>query len=529
MSRRIAGLWLLWWTALALRTDSDSNDEDRYKKGLEIWVYTLNLGKLSRPRNRAGLEDMVDNVLAKARDQRIKLVSVNFQEAPSEKTFFIRPVTGWRVIRTRHLCNEQLHAIQITCDFALFSYLYIADYRTKRQMPVDGDIRGVRTLVFTQKQLRQLESTDTVDDKYAEGCGAGKESKELPETYWGGVLHDDALRPDIDGIKAAQRCHGVAVKHATWSCTSSRPTWVLLKTVSVQAPKEDYLGVAAKATLITRYRVHYVHGGANHKIDFIVSTSHLGAIPNAKDMFRMSERSQELGQAMDALKVVSDNYTVPAFMTGDWNFRMVPFDSLAEFSNFTGLDYTGPVLHLVNGSVRPAWVTRSPMRPGVAYEEMRVAAVALQPQYISKMRWLQSLNPGLNWLYQHFTTVWKRAPTCRFLESHLRAPLSTIPAVVLENYANEAVLPSADFLSLDGGKWELFKEEGFDLTKAQSWKGTPEESLVTRLPSYCDQIFWSKGIHKISMGTAWSVLGDSLRAMMQSDHNMLELKAVLWL
>mmetsp|Transcript_50096 Transcript_50096/g.103506 ORF Transcript_50096/g.103506 Transcript_50096/m.103506 type:complete len:161 (+) Transcript_50096:1-483(+) len=160
---------------------------------------------------------------------------------------------------------------------------------------------------------------------------------------------------------------------------------------------------------------------------------------------------------------------------------------------------------------------------------MRVAAVALQPQYISKMRWLQSLNPGLNWLYQHFTTVWKRAPTCRFQESHNRAPASTIPFVVLENYASEEVLPSADFLSLDGGKWELFKEEGFDLTKAQGRKGTPEESLVTRLPSYCDQIFWSKGIYKISMGTAWSVLGDSLRAMMQSDHNMLELKAVLGL
>mmetsp|Transcript_24488 Transcript_24488/g.57642 ORF Transcript_24488/g.57642 Transcript_24488/m.57642 type:complete len:506 (+) Transcript_24488:27-1544(+) len=505
MSRRIAGLWLLWWTALALRTDSDSNDEDRYRKGLVIWVYTLNLGKLSKPENRAGLEDMVDNVLAKARDQHVKLVSVNFQEAPSEKTFFIRPVTGWRVIRTRHLCNEQLHAIQIKCDFALFSYLYIADYRTERQMPVDGDIRGVRTLLFTQKQLRQLQSTDTVDDKYAEGCGAGKESTELPATYWGGVLHDDALRPDMEVIKAARRCHGVAVMH------------------------EDYLGVAAKATLITRYRVHHVLGGANHQMDFIVSTSHLGVIPNAKDMFRMSERSQELGQAMDALKVVSDNYTVPTFMTGDWNFRMVPFDSLAEFSNFTGLDYTGPVLHLVNGSVRSAWVTRSPMRPGVAYEEMRVAAVALQPQYISKMRWLQSLNPGLNWLYQHFTTVWKRAPTCRFQESHNRAPASTIPFVVLENYASEEVLPSADFLSLDGGKWELFKEEGFDLTKAQGRKGTPEESLVTRLPSYCDQIFWSKGIYKISMGTAWSVLGDSLRAMMQSDHNMLELKAVLGL
>ena len=35
-------------------------------------------------------------------------------------------------------------------------------------------------------------------------------------------------------------------------------------------------------------------------------------------------------------------------------------------------------------------------------------------------------------------------------------------------------------------------------------------SKVTRLPSYCDQIFWSKGIYKISMGTAWSVLGPSL-------------------
>lgn len=476
---------------------------------MAIWVYTLNLGKLSKPENRAGIEDMVDTVLAKARDQRVQLVSVNFQEAPSEKTFFLRPVTGWRVIRTRHLCNEQLHAIHMKCDFALFSYLYIADYRTERQMPVDGDIRGVRTVVFTKKQLRKLESTDIVDDKYAEGCGAGKQSKELPATYWGGVLHDDALYPDIEVIKAARRCHGVAVQH------------------------EEHVGVAAKATLITRYRVHYFYGGANHQIDFIVSTSHLGVIPNAKDMFRMSERSQELGQAMDALKLVSDNYTVPAFMTGDWNFRMVPFDSLAEFSNFTGLDYTGPVLHLVNGSVRSAWVHRSPMRPGVAYEEMRVAAVALQPQYISTMRWLQDLNPGFDQLYQHFKTLWKRAPTCRFREHHLRSPVSVIPSVVLEDYANEAVLPSADFLSLDGGKWEMFKEEGFDLTKARGWKDTPEESLVTRLPSYCDQIFWSKGIHKISMGTAWSVLGDAhgdaLRAMMKSDHNMLELRAVLWL
>ena len=79
-------------------------------------------------------------------------------------------------------------------------------------------------LMLRQKQLRQLESTDTVDDKcllragklqckgscstltdfafefvvltlraaarYAEGCGAGKESTELPATYWGGGICD---------------------------------------------------------------------------------------------------------------------------------------------------------------------------------------------------------------------------------------------------------------------------------------------------------------------------------------------------
>ena len=32
-----------------------------------------------KPENRAGIEDMVDTVLAKARDQRVQLVSVNFQ------------------------------------------------------------------------------------------------------------------------------------------------------------------------------------------------------------------------------------------------------------------------------------------------------------------------------------------------------------------------------------------------------------------------------------------------------------------
>ncbi|CAE7329104.1 unnamed protein product [Symbiodinium natans] len=511
MSRFFAGILLLFcWTATAIRTDSDEIDSDG--ANMKIWVYTLNLGKLGQQED--SIAGMVDSILLVAGLQSVKLVSVNFQEAPSDKDFLIRPpVAGWRVIRTRHLCSEGLHALKIRCDFALFSFLYIRDYRRLREAPVDGDIRGVRTLHFTKAHLRDLRATDAVDDKYAEACGGADESNELPENYWGGVLNTDGPGghgADMDVLKAAQRCHAVAVEH------------------------EDTFGVSAKASLITRYRLTFVAEGRNRVADFVVSTSHFGKIPDSKEMFKLSSRSQELGEAMDALGVVNDNHTVPTFMTGDWNFRMVPFDDLKKLANFSGLQYTGPVLSMVAGKMRYGWVNQSPMRDGVAYEETHVAAVALDPLNAPKLRLLQEVE-GFDQLYKHFATASKRMPTCRFKEGKNRpSAFRDVPVMVFDGDANTTTFrPSEDFLSTEDGKWSTFKREGYDLVKEDKSKfqsfsrSKPAKELVTRLPSQCDQIFWSNGIQMLSMGPAMDVLGLAFDAMLESDHNMLELRAEL--
>ncbi|CAE7303300.1 unnamed protein product [Symbiodinium pilosum] len=367
-------------------------------------------------------------------------------------------------------------------------------------MPMDGDILGVRTLYFTQDELEKLHSPLAVHDKYAEACGGANAAEKLPASWWGGVMHDEEQDgSDLGFLKASQRCHGVAARH-----------------------EEKVPGLAAKATLITRYRVAYMATGSTHVADFVVSTSHFGKIPSAEDMFRLSARSEELQQAMDAVEVVSDKFSMPTFMTGDWNFRMVPFDELAKFSNFEGLLYSGPVIHMVDGTMRYSYVRRSPMQPDIAYEETRVAYVALRNS--DSMRFLQTLG-GFYPLYSHFYTFRRRPPTCRFRESTYRPHCETVPLANLgkKSYANTSALSSEEFLS-DGKKWDQFKKEGFDLLK-----GDKAAASVTRLPSQCDQIYWSNNITTLSMDSAWEVLGPAAKRVVTSDHNMLELKARMWL
>jgi len=451
---------------------------------------TFNLGKLSQQKELVG--HIVRDLLA---DTTSNLVSVNFQEAPSDVDFLTTRIQGWRTLRTRQLCSEfaRKYIVSISCDFALFTFLYVRE---------NSDILGVRTVAFAPDQFQDhgADSAFPVNDKYTDGCGSLLTKDEVPEPHWGAVLHEEAVI--LGSVKDAQRCHAVSVKH------------------------EDHLGMVTKATLITRYRVAYRTEHGHNLRDFVISTSHLGVIPKGKDLMRMPKRSEELADAVWAVQLASDLHRVPAIMTGDWNFRMAPFDEFKSIGNLRGLAYSGPVLELVDGKIQYGLVDDVPMRQGVAYEEMRVAAaldVERSHQDPMNYRKLFKELKGFNSLYSNMNTDWKRMPTCRFKEGQPRLN-SVLPSMFGDfptrtRYLSNESLSTAEFLQLDR-KWDALVAEGYDLVKGK----TPE---VSRFPSQCDQIFWSWHVQAQTLQPVRPSNPGLERAMWQSDHNMMRLRAVI--